>query len=334
MLRDASQKQVIQKFSFIESLNLSRMIKMADRVAEEIEPDRGFNFIPQISLNSSAQIPEKVAVSSTTQSDSASVSTAIKTNPLANLSNLEASSLNIGEIAKYSALNPTANNNDAPTRNYLGKILFALSLSYCLFVLWWLFGHEGSKLITHLMGGKYITLSQSEVKFIDHMERSLDTLDRQLETEKSKSDQEDQVVYVPVYTPSQNTPHIPTPSTVVPSGSASTLQPTLPPTPETLEIPAPPPLPAPASVPNPVTESSTTIESTVTKPIAEHTLIGILELGAGKSAALVKVNGQTRRFGLGEAISDSGWILESINDQTAQINYQGQLRSIAVGETF
>lgn len=322
MLRDASQKQVIQKFSFIESVNLSRMIKMADRVAPEMDRDRGFNFIPQISLSSSSQTPEKCTESK-----------AIKTNALANLSNLDASSLNLREIAKYSVLNrPT--DNDAPSRNYLGKILFALSVSYCLFVLWWLFGHEGSKFMTHLMGGKYITLSQSEVKFIDHMERSLFTLERQLEAEKSKSEQEDQVVYVPVYTPSQNTPNVPAIVTVAPPTSTATFQPNLPSTPEPLAIPAPPPLPEPAALSASAPQSSATIAATVTKPIAQHTLIGILELGAGKSAALVKVNGQTRRFGLGEEINNSGWILESISDQTAQINYQGQLRSIAVGETF
>lgn len=57
------------------------------------------------------------------------------------------------------------------------------------------------------------------------------------------------------------------------------------------------------------------------------------QLGGDRSAALIKVQGQTRRVWAGEEIND-GWILESIANQQANISYQGEVRSISVGETF
>ena len=59
-----------------------------------------------------------------------------------------------------------------------------------------------------------------------------------------------------------------------------------------------------------------------------------MELGENKSAALVQVKGQTKRVWLGERINNDGWILESVGNETANITYQGQIRSISVGEVF
>ncbi|MCC0178416.1 hypothetical protein I4641_15670 [Waterburya agarophytonicola K14] len=339
MLRDASQKQVIQKFSFIESLNLSQKLKSGDRVPQDINVNQAFNFLPPSSLKSSGSTPREATKATLSQEDAAIIA-AVKTANLAHNSDLPHSDNSypgIAEIIKYSDLNYRSQEYHPKNPNYLGKILFAIAVSYCLFVLWWLFGHQGSKFITRMMGGKHITLSQSDVEFIDRLERSLDTIDRQLEAQKSSSEEEDKVVYIPVYTPSNNTPTISAPATIPQTQSSATFQEKLSPSPEALKIPAPPPLPAPT--PTPSAETSTPQESAkiaaiASKPTVKHTLIGILELGGGKSAALIKVNGQTRRFWLGEEISSSGWTLESITNQTAKINYQGEVRSIAVGETF
>ena len=333
MLRDASQKQVIQKFSFIESLNVSRRIEAENvQVTEEIDIDQAFNFIPQVASNSSTDISEQAAVSSVDRrQDSAIVSTELKADMLAN-SYKDVSQVGMGEIIKYSELDNSVNNYAPKNPNYLGKLLFALACSYSLFVLWWLFGYQGSKFAVHIMGGKHIVLSQSDVEFIDHMERSLLSLDRELETKKSQDDEQNKVVYVPVYTPQKNTPTVSTPVTQ-PQPSQNS-QANYIPTPQALKIPAPPPLPTPNSLPENNTSPGQDIGAVVTKPLVKHTLTGILELGVGKSAALIKVNGQTRRFWLGEEINNSGWILESITNQTAKINYQGQVRSISVGETF
>ncbi|MGD1921253.1 MAG: hypothetical protein ACFCAD_21610 [Pleurocapsa sp.] len=134
MLRDASQKQTIQKFSFIESLTLPQNSKPTNRQAvEEIDVDQAFNFLPQASLKSSVSDIEKRAATMS-QEDYALVA-AVKTANLANNtdSTSDGSYPGIGEIVKYSALNyPPDKQPKNP--HYLGKILFALASSYCIFV--------------------------------------------------------------------------------------------------------------------------------------------------------------------------------------------------------
>ena len=326
MLRDASQKQVIQKFSFIENLELPPKVKREnERVLEPVDADEAFNFVPQVSSKSSP------STNKLDPEDSALLARVNHAN-LSDKSHLATGAFypGIAEIVKYSELHPSTNYQPKKA-NYLGKILFALSCGYAVFGLWWLFGYRASKLVTHLMGGRHLTLSQSEVEFIEYMERSLVALDRELEAKESDSGDQDKVVYVPVYTPQDRTPNLPAPTTVAPSQpKAPAVSPT---TPQTLKIPAPPPLPAPATIPENSASRPSQETAAVANPV-KYTLTGILELGAGQSAALIKVNGQTRRFWLGEQIGDSGWILESIDNQTAKINHQGQVRSIAVGESF
>ena len=321
MLRDASQKQVIHKFSFIEDLTIPQNMKPKDRqVSEETDVDRTF-------ITSQSSSTTEVTTSTLSKEDSALVA-AVETANLANNSHLasETSYPGIAEIIKYSGLNYSVSHPPKNT-NYLGKILFAVASGYCLFAVWWLFGHQGIEFITRMMGGRHITLSQSEVEFIDYMERSLLSLDRELEAKKSDAKEEGKIVYVPVYTPKNHTPPV-IPSPVVqpqpaPQPEISSISPAI-------RIPAPPPLPAPAPIP----ESAPSPRENVDAIAIKHTLTGILDLGGGKSAALIKINGQTRRFWQGEEINNSGWILESITNQTAKINNRGQIRSIAVGESF
>ena len=229
--------------------------------------------------------------------------------------------LDIAEIIQQCAVDNSS--QLSPKRNYLGKILFALACSYCLFVLWWLFGHQGSKILTALTGGKQVILTKSDVQFIDYMERSLSSIDR---IEANLDEGEDDIVYVPMYTPAKPQPQIANNS--LPSSIPNIVQPE-PTTPQALKIPAPPPLPAATSIP----DNPSSVVATNVKTI-KHTLMGILELGENQSAALVKVQGKTRRFWVGQEIGNSGWILDSIENQNAKISSQGQVRSISVGETF
>ena len=342
MLRDASQKQAIQKFSFIESINISRQIKAKNQQAStqiKVDVDRAFNFIPQTNTSYSPQISDRITSSSSDSPDSAIVSTVIKPNrsALANVSGRETLTPELAEIIKYSGFNPQQNSHGDKNPNYLGKILFVIATSYCLFVLWWLFGHQSKQLITQMMGGKYITLSQSDLEFIDYLEHTLISIESEREAQKTNS-ADHEVVYVPVYTPNNQRVNISSPVPIgQPHAPVQQNQPASPSIPAPLKIPAPPPLPTPANLPtNNISPNSATRGkiAAITKPAVQHTLTGILEFGEGKSAALIKTNGQTRRFWLGEEINDSGWILESIHNQTAKINYQGQIRSIAVGETF
>jgi hypothetical protein len=343
MVRDASHQQVIQKFSFIESLNLSRGISQDDQTTlNQINTERLVNSPSQATAKFSYLAP----CAKKESKDNALVATTGTTSTI-NTSWYESDSpnynLNLAEIIKYSGVENLPDHHASHNRNYLGKILFALACSYCLFVLWWLFGHQFSKLLTTLTGGQQITLSKSDVEFIDYMERSLDNIERQ--ANKNNGDQEEKVVYVPVYTPSTATPTIPQVSSnnLPPTTIPTTPEPlTVAPTPassEVLKIPEPPPLPAPTPLAPTITpqesQSETVATATTTaKPAVKHTLLGILDLGENKSAALVKVNDQTIRIWVGEEINHSGLILESVDDQTAKISYQGQIRSIAVGETF
>ena len=324
MIRDASQKQVIQKFSFIEDLTIPHTTEPKNRQVDaekDFDVDPAFNFIPQVNVQSSTTEAAKSTLSKEDSALVAAVQTATKANNMQVAT--ETSYPGIAEIIKYSGLNYSVS-PPPKYHNYLGKILFALASSYCLFVIWWLFGHQGEKFITRMMGGRHVTLSQSEVEFIDYMERSLLSLDREMAAKKADADKE-KVVYVPVYTPKN---HTPAPVVVQP-------QPAPPPeVASSFGIPAPPPLPTPAVVPESTSSPSPNAEPVNTQPAIKHTLTGILDLGVGKSAALIKVNGQTRQFAPGETISNSGWILESITSQAVTVSDRGQIRSIAVGESF
>ena len=320
MLRDASQKQVIQKFSFIESLNISRKVKASTgQITKAIDVEPAFDFIPQVSVKSQPQPSDELT--------SAIVAAGVK-----------GVDLTVGEIVGHSTSERFLRDERSRDRHYLGKILFALAASYCLFVLWWLFGHQGNRMLVRIMGGKHISVAKSDLEFIDRLEQSLDAIDRQLQAETSNQDRDGEVVYVPVYTPKSTAPSLPqipiTPSPSTPTSAPVTVRANDPnPPSETLKIPAPPPLGDPTPMPS-QSNTSTTTTRAIAKSNIKYTLIGILELGEGKSAALINVNGQTRRFWSGEEIGSSGWILDSIVNRTAKISYEGQVRSITVGDTF
>ena len=321
MLRDARHQQVIQKFSFIESLNLSRQIASADReILERIDLDKP---TPKSIPNASSAI--------VTPNDRTANIDANWEHPDSNNYNLD-----LAEIVRYSA-SQKQEDKFRKHPNYFGKILFSLACSYCIFALWWLFGDRASSILTTLMGGEQITVSKSDLEFIEYMEQSVSAIESQLEAEKT-ADKDREVVYVPVYTPNSNPPAFPqvsgnnAPTNPAPAAIASTQS--SPSSTNALKIPAPPPLPAPTPLAAESTPTPTKIAAVETKPAIEHTLIGIFELGEDRTAALIKVNGQTRRFWLGEKIGNSEWILESVTNNSAKINNDGQIRSIAVGETF
>lgn len=312
MLGDTSKQQVIQKFSFIESLNLSRGVDRGDReILNQLDLERALNSAIVTSSERSTTIDTKE-----------------------NRACSDTSSLSLHKIVPDSTSNPYSHRK-SKNRNYLGKILFALACSYSLFALWWLFGDRASQILTTLTGGKHIIMPKSDVKFINYMERSLVAIERELEANKSDANGDSEVVYVPVYTPNSTPATFPQvsngnlPLTPLSNNNAATNS-----QPEALKIPTPPPLPEPTPIPADNQPSTPEIAAVNTQPAIKHTLTGILDLGANKSAALIKINGQTRRFWLGEKIGNSDWILESVSDRAVAISYQGQVRHIAVGETF
>ena len=335
MIRDASHQQVMQKFSFIESLNLSR------KVSRSIQPNLGKIDTDQAFTGQQQSKSTEQALADKTEEKAKASAIVASANSSSTISadwyqtDSNAYSLSLAEIVNSvnsAPENSLGHHNQAKNSSYLGKVLFALASSYCLFVLWWLFGHQINRVLTMLTGGRQIVLSKSDVQFIDYMERSLNKLDRQLEANRGASGDDD-LVYVPVYTPTPASSQVPQiasnnlPLTTLSNGNAPAVPP-----PQALKIPSPPPLPAPTSIENNSGQENPT--ATAIKPPVQHTLIGILELGEDSSAALIKIGGQTRRVWLGEEVNPDGWILESVGNQRAIISYQGQIRTIAVGETF
>jgi hypothetical protein len=349
MLRDKSYCQVSQKFSFIESLSLSRSKnRYSQSNLGKLNTDQVLSFQQQRISNDDGQILATNTQKKTQKQPSAIVITSDRATTIDSnwYQPTVDYSLNLAEIIhatknnyadNYAESNLRSSLNSSARCDYLGKMLFALACSYGLFVLWWLFGHQGQNLLIGLMGGKNVVLSKSDVEFIDYMERSLNQIDRQV---AAKQKTNEQVVYVPVYTPAPTTANIVSSNLplALPNSSISDIPPLQLAPAEPLAIPAPPPLPAPT----PITDSSGNSGNSAPsnqvaiapKPNINHTLMGVLELGGDRSAALVKVQGQTRRVWLGEEINNDGWILESIANQQANISYQGEVRSISVGERF
>lgn len=341
MIRDASHQQVIQKFSFIETLNKSR------QKSQHVQPPLGnINVDPDSTLQQQSNVAEEAVAVKTKAIELDASAIVTSSNSSSTIStdwyqtDTSTSGLSLAEIINSTANNSSENyidRNPDKNRSYLGKILFALASSYCLFVLWWVFGHQGNRILTMLTGGKQIVLSKADVQFIDYMERSLENIDRQLEA-KREAEGDDQVVYVPVYTPTNTATQFPQisgnnlPATTLPRSNAPALPQPKPAPVQALKIPAPPPLPAPTALDNNIGQNKQI--AATTKPKIKHTLIGVLELGGNKSAALVNIQGKTRRVWLGEEINNDGWILKSVGNQRADISYQGQVRSISVGETF
>lgn len=329
MLRDISRCQVIQKFSFIESLSLSRsrnhhfqanLGKFNTNQTNSFQQQRGSND-HQLVTKTSKQPSAIVTISNR--------ATTIDSNWYQPTTDY---SLSLAEIIRATTDNYVEPNfqsslNSSTRNGYLGKTLFFLACSYCLLVAWWLFRHQ--EILTAIAGGKNIVLSKSDVQFIDYMERSLDQIDRKIAVHKKTNDR---VVYVPVYTPTPTMPQVA--SNNAPLALPNSSIPALPPPVEPLAIPEPPPLPEPTPInDNAVNSVQSNQVAIASQPKISHTLMGVLNLGGDRSAALIKVQGQTRRVWVGEEIND-GWILESIANQQANISYQGEVRSISVGETF
>ena len=111
------------------------------------------------------------------------------------------------------------------------------------------------------------------------------------------------------------------PSVSAPSAAA---KPSIPAPPKAVTQPSTPP-------PPPAVETSPTAQSAL--PVANHTLVGLLELG-DNSAALFEINGITQRIKIGESIGASGWALVSVANQEAVVRRNGEVRSVFVGQKF
>lgn len=183
-------------------------------------------------------------------------------------------------------------------------------------------------------------IASADAQFSNYMQRSLQLLDQQAAERRkmaavSPSGTEStpspsaatnppatvlERVYIPVYQPP--TPLATRPAPSPPSANpapANSIQPSAP----VAIAPAPSALPA-------LQPSSPVVPPA---PIANSTLVGLLELG-DRSVALFEINGSTQRYKVGETIGSSGWTLVEIKNQEALIRRNGEVRSVYVGQKF
>ncbi|WP_448526846.1 hypothetical protein [Parathermosynechococcus lividus] len=131
----------------------------------------------------------------------------------------------------------------------------------------------------------------------------------------------------------------PTPATTI---ASATVPPSAPsPTVERIYVPIYQPPNAPAvsvpQLPTVTAPSPMPTDAVATAPIAppapQHTLVGVLELGE-RSVALIQTNGETLRLSVGDSVGNDGWQLVQIQNQRAVFRRQGEVRSLAVGQSL
>ena len=356
MSQDTSHLQVIEKFSFIYTLTHSR-----DKNTKQLEKKVSVDIQKFTDTPHNEPCHELVHSSS---SDSVTLSSVLG---LPNLAAVNGSGLCVLEepafdysldLPEQLELSAEENQSSKFIIRHLGKIVFALSSSYLIFVAWWLTGHNyygkffPFSALRPLLNISEQQISAADLEFIDYMERSLASIEHKQETELSNlaaKEENSEVVYVPVYNLTNGTsasknqyshttfplnssannsslplPVIPPPPPI--KVSTSTLSPSATSTSQssTAQVPST----SPSSTVNP-NRSSHTIQS----PTKNYTLIGIVELGK-RSAALFKVEGVTKRIWVGEKLDNKGWILDSVANQKAKITRQGEIRFLSVGEKF
>ncbi|HEY9813286.1 MAG TPA: hypothetical protein V6D31_07095 [Candidatus Sericytochromatia bacterium] len=199
--------------------------------------------------------------------------------------------------------------------NWFEKILLGLSFTslLLLFAILWLLSQKKLNL---QFGQQYnvapntqqIQLSQSDAKFIEYMERSLEAIDRKAQASKQQSTATQQ---------NSNQSQIPANAnvTTLPSRTTKVI--------EKVYIPVYPPQ---------ATNSSLSQSWIPTTPGNKFTLVGLVERGK-RPAALIEIKGVTQRIYQGQTIGSS-WTLVAVAEQKAIIKRNGEVKSIYVGQKF
>lgn len=240
--------------------------------------------------------------------------------------------------------------------NWFEKILLGLSFASLLtFAVLWL---VSEKKLNLQFWQQYNTaastqpqISESDAKFIEYMQRSLLTIDRQAQASKQstatqQNSNQSQIpasanaaipsqttkviekVYIPVYPPQAST-------SVAPSTTLSPSSPQV--RAATGAIKPPPPLPqvagSPPAVAPPSTNTSPSKSWIPATPGNKFTLVGLVER-TKRPAALIEIKGVTQRIYQGQTIGDSNWTLVAVAEQEAIIKRNGEVKSIYVGQKF
>lgn len=331
MSRNESQQEATEQFSFIYTLTYSRSVVKKREQLNNNSPSRSL-----VANSNQHEITSSVIPSSVIS-------------PIAlDFEQLERSLSSLTYSPVEHQQQPIdSQSNKRGVNTFLDKIFFLVACGYLCFVVWWLIAGQKSQILlfSWLKHHSEQQISVSDANFLDYMERSLAVIDRKTEANQQEQNTDNSltaelashIVYVPVYnainavTPSPLAAlRTPDNSILPPPPPSESVTPKPIPLPEaitattTAELPPPPP-------PEPVSSSSSA--KSVNSSIPDYTLVGLLELGE-KSAALFTVNGTTQRIWLGEKIDNTGWTLEAIANQKAQIRNQGQVRSLSIGEQF
>lgn len=239
---------------------------------------------------------------------------------------------------------------------YLDKILFGVAFTSFLAVLGWLIV-EGKIDIqrflpqtapsSSLPQDAVATSGEVDPEFVNYMLRSLELIENQPQTGQALPPAPGTVDPVTGNPTAPQVQWVPYPVYIPYNpGGNSTANSLLPPPPATNPNPAPQAQPAPQTEtqtapqpqasPSPVNPPQPPEPAPTVAPLPStlHTLVGVIELGDGSTAALFKIDNTTQRIGEGEPIGDSGWTLVSAANQNAVIRRNGEVRSVYVGQAF
>ncbi len=239
---------------------------------------------------------------------------------------------------------------------YLDKILFGVAFTSFLAVLGWLI-FEGkidiqrflpqSAPSSSLPQDTVATGSEVDPEFLNYMQRSLELIENQPQTGQALPPAPGTIDPVTGNPTAPQVQWVPYPVYIPYNpGGNSTASSLLPPPPATNPSPAPqaqpapqaetqaPPQPQASPSPAEAPEASEPAPAVAPLPSTVHTLVGVIELGDGSTAALFKIDGTTQRIGEGEPIGDSGWTMVSAANQNAVIRRNGEVRSVYVGQEF
>jgi hypothetical protein len=247
-----------------------------------------------------------------------------------------------GEAESKTSLTTESNSTGTPAqKTRLGKLLDRFLITTTVFSLLGVFGfivysYQRSVGWMNPVATQDVDMpSQSDVEFLEYLDRSLDVIARKVERSAATEGAIDQLPDVSVLpaSPPLLPPLTPAPTAggLMPPGGGpvnviervyipyqtTAQQPTLPQVPQMAQAPGQ------AGVPQGATATPATV----------HVLVGLLELGE-RSAALFEINGVSQRVYIGQPIGNSGWNLVSVSSDEARIRRNGEVRSIYIGQQF
>ena len=229
---------------------------------------------------------------------------------------------------------------EAPQKSRLGKLFDRFLMTTTVFSL---LGILGFVIYSYQRGADWLNLatntgtetapSQSDVEFLEYLDRSLEVIAKKVERNAESEASVDPIPDVSVLPAS---PPLLPPLTPAPTAGGlmnpspgrvnviervyipyQTSQPSVPQIPQTAQVP----------------QGTTLPQAQPPLPATSHVLVGLLELG-DRSAALFEINGVSQRVYLGEPIASSGWSLVSVSSDEARIRRNGEVRSIYIGQQF